>query len=169
LLQAVVTRKATAILNRGMIHSDERTKLESDLVTGIEAVKSQAWEDFFLGRIGKLRSQELAVLWEGFKLSALNTLILQMIPTLVTIATFALYVLLGNTLTATKAFTAVSLFSVLRFPLFQLPMVISFVTKAQVALGRIKVSPLIQQLLCGMFHSDQSSRRILCSEACLRG
>jgi ATP-binding cassette, subfamily C (CFTR/MRP), member 1 len=144
-VQAVVTRKATAILSRGMIHSDERTKLESDMVTGIEAVKSQAWETFFLERIQALRSQELVVLWEGFKLTALNTLVLQTIPTLVTIATFALYILLGNTLTATKAFTSLSLFSVLRFPLFQLPMVLSYVTKAQVALGRFKVQPSMPQ------------------------
>ena len=138
-LQMKVTRMATAILNRGMTQSDERTKLESDVVTGIEAVKTQAWETFFSERVTELRNQELAILWEGFKLSALNTLILQTIPTLVTIATFALYVLLGNTLTATKAFTALSLFSVLRFPLFQLPMVVSFVTRAQVALGRLRV------------------------------
>lgn len=130
---------ATGILNRGMTQSDERTKLESDVVTGIEAVKTQAWETFFSERVTELRARELDILWEGFKLSALNTLILQTIPTLVTIATFSLYVILGNTLTATKAFTALSLFSVLRFPLFQLPMVVSFVTRAQVALGRLKV------------------------------
>jgi ATP-binding cassette, subfamily C (CFTR/MRP), member 1 len=136
-----VTRMATQILNRAMAQSDERTKLEADIISGIEEVKTQAWETLFRERITSVRAQELTVLWQGFKLTALNTLILQAVPTVVTIATFALYVLLGHTLTATKAFTALSLFSVLRFPLFQLPMVISLVSRGQVALGRLKVWP----------------------------
>jgi ATP-binding cassette, subfamily C (CFTR/MRP), member 1 len=82
--------------------------------------------------------QELAVLWKGFKLAAANTLLLQAIPTLVTIATFAVYVLLGNELTAAIAFSALSLFAVLRFPLFQLPMVIQQLTRAGVAFRRLE-------------------------------
>jgi hypothetical protein len=73
--------------------------------------------------------------------AAVNTLLLQTIPTLVTIATFTVYVLLGNDLTAAKAFTALSLFAVLRFPLFQLPMVIQQVVRAGVAIRRIDVRP----------------------------
>lgn len=138
-VQMYVTQLAAKILNRGMVHSDERTKLESDVITGIEAVKTQAWEPFFLRRVTAARADELAVLWESFKLAALNTLILQTVPTVVTIATFSVYVLLGNELTATKAFTAMSLFSVLRFPLFQLPMVMSQVTRTQVAFSRLHV------------------------------
>lgn len=40
------------------------------------------------------------------------------------LATFAVYVLLGNELTAKKAFVAISLFNILRFPLMMLPRVI---------------------------------------------
>lgn len=93
------------------------------------------------GVTSRRRVQELAVLWRGFKLQAGNTLLLQTIPTLVTIATFTLYVLLGNDLTAAKAFTALSLFSVLRFPLFQLPMIIQQLTRAGVAFRRLNVRP----------------------------
>ena len=138
-VQMKITRWASQILNRGMAQADERTKLESDLVTGVEAVKTQAWEAFFMQRITLIRAHELSILWKSFKLSALNTLVLQTVPTLVTIATFAMYVLLGNTLTANKAFTSLSLFSVLRFPLFQLPMVVSQAVRASVAFGRLKV------------------------------
>lgn len=63
----------------------------------------------------------------------------QAIPTVVTIATFSLYVLLGHELTATRAFTALSLFAVLRNPLFQLPMVITQATRAAVAIRRLRV------------------------------
>ena len=42
----------------------------------------------------------------------------------VSLATFTVYVLLGNELTAGKAFVAISLFNILRFPLAMLPRVV---------------------------------------------
>ena len=49
--------------------------------------------------------------------------LLNAIPTLVSVLTFTAYIVLGNELTAAKAFTSLSLFTVLRMPLFQLPQV----------------------------------------------
>lgn len=43
----------------------------------------------------------------------------------VTVTTFAVYVLTGNDLTASKAFVSLALFGVMRFPLRTLPNVIS--------------------------------------------
>jgi ATP-binding cassette subfamily C (CFTR/MRP) protein 1 len=48
---------------------------------------------------------------------AVNYFILGSVPVLVSLATFGCYVLLGNELTAAKAFTAITLFAILRFPL----------------------------------------------------
>jgi ATP-binding cassette, subfamily C (CFTR/MRP), member 1 len=138
-MQTALAGLSAKILRENMAVSDERTRLETDVVIGIEAVKTQVWEPFFQATIGAIRSQELVVLWRSFKLAAGNTLLLQTIPTLVTIATFTLYVLLGNELTAATAFTALALFSVLRFPLFQLPMVIQQATRAGVAFRRLRV------------------------------
>ena len=42
----------------------------------------------------------------------------------VSLASFTVYVLLGNELTAGKAFVAISLFNILRLPLMKLPRVI---------------------------------------------
>lgn len=51
----------------------------------------------------------------------------------VSLATFGVYFLLdeGNILTATKVFTSMSLFNILRLPLFDLPMVISAVVQVR--------------------------------------
>ena len=51
----------------------------------------------------------------------------------VSLATFGVYFLLDeeNILTATKVFTSMSLFNILRLPLFDLPMVISAVVQVQ--------------------------------------
>ena len=45
----------------------------------------------------------------------------------VSLATFAIYVLTGNELTAGKAFVALSLFNIMRFPIIMFPNIIASV------------------------------------------
>lgn len=50
---------------------------------------------------------------------------LNSIPVVVTVVSFGVYTLLGGDLTPARAFTSLSLFAVLRFPLFMLPNLIT--------------------------------------------
>ena len=59
----------------------------------------------------------------------LNSFILNSIPVVVTVVSFGVYSLLGGDLTPAKAFTSLSLFAVLRFPLFMLPNLITQVCR----------------------------------------
>ena len=59
-----------------------------------------------------MRNVELATLWKSFRVATFNSFLLNAIPTIVSVVTFTVYVLLGNKLTAAKAFTSLSLFSV---------------------------------------------------------
>lgn len=54
-VQTYMVKLSMRILKSSMTHSDNRTKLESDMVTGIEAVKTAAWEGPFLERILRVR------------------------------------------------------------------------------------------------------------------
>ncbi|CAB4008746.1 multidrug resistance-associated 1-like, partial [Paramuricea clavata] len=56
----------------------------------------------------------------------------------VSVVTFATYVLLGNTLTASKAFVALALFNILRFPLTALPWMLMNIIQAMVSAKRIE-------------------------------
>jgi hypothetical protein len=60
-----------------------------------------------------------------FLLLQLNSFILNSIPVLVTVTSFGMFTLLGGELTPARAFTSLSLFSVLRFPLNMLPKLLS--------------------------------------------
>lgn len=64
------------LLKATLAHTDERTKLEGELVGGIEVVKCSAWEPPFLGRITLARARELAMLWRVNLLQALSLFIL---------------------------------------------------------------------------------------------
>ena len=54
-----------------------------------------------------------------------NTFILNSIPVLVTVVSFGMFTYLGGNLTPARAFTSLSLFAVLRFPLNMLPNLIT--------------------------------------------
>lgn len=105
---------------------------------GIEVVKTSTWELPFRDRIMCVRQKELGVLWKSFVLSAVNTFLLTSIPAIVAVSTFAVYVAMGESLDATTAFVSLTLFSILRFPLFQLPMLINQVVNASVSINRMQ-------------------------------
>ncbi|KAL8091098.1 hypothetical protein AgCh_040269 [Apium graveolens] len=60
-----------------------------------------------------------------------NRVMLNSIPIIVIVVSFGLFSLLGGDLTPTKAFTSLSLFAVLRFPLFMLPNIITQIYRPQ--------------------------------------
>lgn len=101
-------------------------------------MKCYAWEKPSLERIQSTRTEELGLILRSFVIRQFNAFILMATPTLVTTLTFIAYVLLGNDLTATKAFTSIALFALLRMPLFQLPMIIDLFIQAQVSVNRIQ-------------------------------
>jgi len=68
-------------------------------------------------RIQGVRNDELSTLWRSFIIQALFGFTLNTIPVLVSVLTFGVYVLLGNKLTASEAFTSLSLFTVCLWPL----------------------------------------------------
>ncbi|KAJ1377910.1 P-loop containing nucleoside triphosphate hydrolase, partial [Sesbania bispinosa] len=67
-----------------------------------------------------------------------NGFMLNSIPVFVTVVSFGMFTLLGGDLTPARAFTSLSLFAVLRFPLFMLPNIITQVVNANVSLKRME-------------------------------
>ena len=59
-------------------------------------------------------------------------------PLLVALATFAAYTILGHNLDVAEALTALSLFDVLRFPLFMLPQIINRIVEAGISFERVR-------------------------------
>uniref|UniRef100_A0A452UFP5 Multidrug resistance-associated protein 1-like n=1 Tax=Ursus maritimus TaxID=29073 RepID=A0A452UFP5_URSMA len=113
-------------------------KQKLSFLTGI--LKLYAWEPSYKKKIIEIREQELEVQKLSGYLAVFSMLTLTCIPFLVSLATFGIYFLLdeGNILTATKVFTSMSLFNILRLPLFDLPMVISAVVQTRISLDRLE-------------------------------
>ncbi|XP_048349014.1 multidrug resistance-associated protein 1-like isoform X2 [Sphaerodactylus townsendi] len=121
-------------------NTDQRVKLLNEILHGIKILKLYAWEPSYQKKIVNIRESEISVLRLSGYLTTFSMLTLTCIPFLVSLATFGVYFLLDekNVLTAAKVFTSISLFNILRLPLFDLPTVISAAAQAKVSLGRLE-------------------------------
>ncbi|KAJ3412595.1 hypothetical protein HDV05_000463 [Chytridiales sp. JEL 0842] len=97
---------------------DERVEAIREVLTGIKVLKYYAWESYFLGKIKAKRAEELSKLfWVTFQTS-MNRVLWYSAPIFTTGVTLGSYTkLFGGVLDAPRAFTALSLFVLLRNPL----------------------------------------------------
>lgn len=121
-----------------MYAKDRRVEVNAEVLSNMKIIKFQAWEEAFQDRILGLRKEELKQLLQYFIGLSLSRMLWTFTPLLVALATFASYVFLGNQLDVASALTALSLFDILRFPLFMLPQIINNTVEAMVAVRRVE-------------------------------
>lgn len=116
----------------------------------MKVIKFYAWERSFLGKVSEVRKEELASLRNTAYIRCINFLIMSIGPVFVSVATFTMfgimYAITNNDehkLTAAKAFTALSLLNVLRYPLIFFPSVVSSIADARVSVQRIEVGSMV--------------------------
>ncbi|CAO3629947.1 unnamed protein product [Cunninghamella echinulata] len=123
-----------------MKNKDDRIKLMNEVLNGIKVIKLYAWEKPFIEKIEFIRNNlELKTLKKIGKLSAYQNFAWWSVPFFVTIATFSVYIATSaQPLTNDIIFVAMSLFSMLQFPLTMFPEIFSNVIEAHVSLVRIE-------------------------------
>lgn len=118
--------------------TDKRIQKLNETFQSIRIIKFFAWEDNFFLNIMKIREEELYHLKWRTGLWCVSALVWFITPTLITVISFYCYVFVeGHTLTAPIAFTALSLFTLLRAPLDQLSDMTSYVIQSKVSLDRV--------------------------------
>ncbi|XP_016548338.2 ABC transporter C family member 2 isoform X2 [Capsicum annuum] len=137
-IQTYVISKMQKLTKEGLQRTDKRIGLMNEVLAAMDTVKSYAWENSFQSKVQGVRNEELSWYRKSQLLGALNSFILNSIPVVVIVISFGVFSLLGGDLTPARAFTALSLFAVLRFPLFMLPNIITQVVNANVSLKRLE-------------------------------
>ncbi|XP_030626403.1 canalicular multispecific organic anion transporter 1 isoform X2 [Chanos chanos] len=125
---------------KNMGHKDKRMKLMNEILNGIKILKLYTWEPSFEVQVESIREQELKVMRKSSYLSSVSTLTFTCAPALVSVLTFAVFVSVSseNVLDPQKAFTSISLFNILRFPMGMLPQIISALVQMVVSIKRLE-------------------------------
>lgn len=137
-IQTFIISKMQKLTKEGLQRTDKRIGLMNEILAAMDTVKCYAWENSFQSKVQSVRDDELSWYRTAQLLGALNSFILNSLPVVVIVISFGIFTLLGGDLTPARAFTSLSLFAVLRFPLFMLPNVITQVVNANVSLKRLE-------------------------------
>ncbi|XP_048194448.1 ATP-binding cassette sub-family C member 2 [Perognathus longimembris pacificus] len=139
-VNGILATKSRNIQAKNMKNKDKRLKIMNEILSGIKILKYFAWEPSFKDQVSNIRTKELKNLLSFGQLQTIMIFLLQLAPILVCVVTFSVYVLVdsNNILDAEKAFTSITLFNILRFPLTMLPMVISAMLQASVSVERLE-------------------------------
>ncbi|KAG7443764.1 multidrug resistance-associated ABC transporter [Guyanagaster necrorhizus] len=138
-LNSYLSKRSVRIQKGYMAEKDKRMGVLSELIGAVKFIKFFAWEDRWIDRAMEARGKELKWLIK----SRVNWIMFHVLwttaPILVSIIAFFAYIVQGNELTISTAFTAISLFAMIRGPLNIIPMWIVQVLQTGVALKRIEV------------------------------
>jgi len=117
---------------------DKRSKLMTEMLTGIKTVKLQVWEPIWHARITKAREEEMRELVHVQILQALNVLAGNILSMLVPVSIFSWYILVeGRPLDATTAFTTMAWIQSLRWSVQSLPSVFNLIADLRPTVERV--------------------------------
>jgi ATP-binding cassette subfamily C (CFTR/MRP) protein 1 len=138
-INGVIARWMKTLQKEQMKNKDARTKLIAEILNNMKSIKLYAWTTAFASRLNHIRNeQELKTLRKIGATQAISTFTWSTTPFLVSCSTFGVFVLTQDrALTSDIVFPALTLFNLLTFPLAILPMVITAIVEASVAVGRI--------------------------------
>ena len=136
-LNAISASFLKKLQTKKMEYKDKRVKIINEILNGIKVIKLYAWELSFMDRISKIRNKEIKKVFQTEYFESVLVYIWLISPFLVSLLTFAIYVLSDDkhVLDAQKAFVSLALFNLLRVPLNMIAGVFN-----QIVMVNIKIS-----------------------------
>ena len=138
-VNGVIARIMKNLQKKQMKNKDARTRLMTEVLANMKSIKLYAWSTAFMSKLNFVRNQqELKTLRKIGASQASANFAFSTTPFLVSCSTFAVFVFSRDQPLSTEiVFPALTLFNLLGFPLAMLPMVITSIIEATVAVGRL--------------------------------
>uniref|UniRef100_A0A3B4ZGW4 Multidrug resistance-associated protein 4-like n=1 Tax=Stegastes partitus TaxID=144197 RepID=A0A3B4ZGW4_9TELE len=136
-----VLRAETATL------ADERIRTMSEVISGIRVIKMYGWEKPFGALVDEVRRMEISKIMKSSYLRGLNMASFFVASKIIIFITVCVYVLSGNTLSASRVFMAVSLYGAVRLTItLFFPFAIEKVSESLISIRRIKKFLLLDEV-----------------------
>ncbi|EME43173.1 hypothetical protein DOTSEDRAFT_72527 [Dothistroma septosporum NZE10] len=134
-----IAKQFTSVQKKILAATDARIHTTNEVLTNVRIIKYFAWEQRFLGLVEEKRVTELKHLRYRYIIWAAAATIWSGAPIVITFLTFLVYTLVEKKdLVPSVAFTALSLFSLLRIPLDQLADMVAHVQESKVSVDRVE-------------------------------
>ncbi|XP_038572949.1 multidrug resistance-associated protein 4 [Micropterus salmoides] len=127
--------------------TDNRIRTMNEVVSGIRIIKMYAWETPFAALVSEVRRKEISKIMKSSYLRGLNMASFFCASKIIVFVTFTLYVLLGNTISASRVFVTVSLYSAVRLTVtLFFPSAIEKLFETRVSIRRIQEFLLLDEI-----------------------
>jgi len=138
-LNFFLAKQFTKVQKKVMAATDVRIHSTNEVLQNIRIIKYFAWEQRFNQIISEKRAAELRALRNKYILWSFAATVWFGVPLLITFFSFLLYTVVEKRpLIPSVAFTALSLFGILRYPLDQLADMIAHVQESKVSIDRVE-------------------------------
>ncbi|TWW64058.1 Multidrug resistance-associated protein 4 [Takifugu flavidus] len=128
--------------------TDSRIRTMNEVVSGIRIIKMYAWEKPFAALVSNIRSKEISKVMKSSYLRGLNMASFFCASKIIVFVTFTLYVLLGNTISASRVFVTVSLYSAVRLTVtLFFPNAIETLYESRVSIQRIQEFLMLEEII----------------------
>ncbi|XP_072539979.1 ATP-binding cassette sub-family C member 4 isoform X2 [Salminus brasiliensis] len=147
-LQTLFGRLFSKFRSKTAALTDSRIRTMNEVVSGIRIIKMYAWEKPFAALVDDVRKKEISKIMSSSYLRGLNMASFFSASKIIVFVTFTVYVLVGNKISASRVFVAVSLYSAVRLTVtLFFPAAIEKVSEAGVSIHRIKKFLLLDELV----------------------
>uniref|UniRef100_A0A4W2CUZ4 ATP binding cassette subfamily C member 4 n=1 Tax=Bos indicus x Bos taurus TaxID=30522 RepID=A0A4W2CUZ4_BOBOX len=147
LLQSFSGKLFLSLRSKTAALTDDRIRTMNEVIIGIRTIKMYAWEKSFAELITRLRRKEISKILRSSYLDGMNLIFFDTASKLILFITFTTYVLLGNMITVSQVFLAITLYQVVQLTgILFFPIAIENVAETVVSVGRIKNFLLLDEL-----------------------
>ncbi|WRT70588.1 uncharacterized protein IL334_007586 [Kwoniella shivajii] len=138
-LNSFASKRSVKITQELLKARDKRIGVMNELIGAIQFIKFFAWIEQWKGRAAKARAEEMKQMVRSLINGIGFSLIWSLAPIFVTLISFTCYIFVAKReLTVSVAFTAISLFSMLRMPLNVIPTFVVIILQSLVSVKRIE-------------------------------
>lgn len=138
-LNLFIAKQFTKVQKKVMAATDVRIHTTNEILQNIRIIKYFAWEQRFGQIVSEKRAVELRALRNKYILYTMAATVWFGVPLLITLFSFLLYTVVEKRpLIPSVAFTALSLFGILRYPLDQLADMVAHVQESKVSVDRVE-------------------------------
>uniref|UniRef100_A0A674EZC4 Multidrug resistance-associated protein 4 n=1 Tax=Salmo trutta TaxID=8032 RepID=A0A674EZC4_SALTR len=146
-LQTMFGKLFGSLRSKTAVLTDSRIRTMNEVVSGIRIIKMYAWEKPFSALVNEVRREEISKIMSSSYLRGLNMVSFFAASKIIVFITFTVYVLLGNTISASRVFVAVSLYGAIKITVtLFFPQAIEKVFETIISIRRIKNFLLLDEI-----------------------
>ncbi|KAJ0181195.1 hypothetical protein K1T71_003280 [Dendrolimus kikuchii] len=147
LVQAYLSHQQGVMRGKIAKRTDERVKVMSELVNGVQVIKMYAWEKPFEKLVDRLRKLEVHFILRTSMIKGFSTALSVFTERFILFAAITAFVVIGGVIRASITFSLVQYFNLLQLACnIFFPMALSFLAEARVSVRRLEDFLLLDEL-----------------------